>query len=430
MRRLFLTSFIIAQTPPFTWAGFGSNLNFYHTSNEILGALKNLQCEGLSLDAAVDNGVSLPLARISSLGKGTDITRVMYVFGEHARELISPEVGLSLVKSLCSDQGKDARQSAEYRLILNANPISRRKIESSSDFCIRTNENNVDLNRNYDQGWAEEHEHGNQTGVGLMAGKPMETFNSGDRPFSEPESRAIAAVLKDFRPHVFVSVHSGTNAIMIPWDYTTQPIANRQDHERMAQVASSISKDFCPLCTVGDGAATVGYPATGTSSDYAYANGATYSYTWEIYTDAGDEVLNHMNGEIYKARKEISSGQDAANIDSETLDSGDAADALLDSVDMEAEAKKKKRSQHRFSLISSRKNISPYEMRAFRRKAEALSADFSNDASQKCMQAFNPMTKMAYDSTVSAWTAALLALPQRALDADKRSTSDFGSAEF
>jgi hypothetical protein len=408
-----------------TWAGFGSNLDFYHTSDEIVDALKRLQCDGLSLDSAVDGNVALPVASVSSLGEGSKVNRVMYVFGEHARELISPEVGFSLVKALCSEQGKKARHSAEYKLILNANPISRRKIESSSDFCIRTNEDNVDLNRNYAQGWAEEHEHGNQTGVGLMAGKQMETFNSGSQPFSEPESRAVAAVLREFKPHIFVSVHSGTNAIMIPWDYTTQPIANRQDHERMATVASSISKDFCPLCTVGDGAATVGYPATGTSSDYAYANGASYSYTWEIYTDKEDEILNHMNGEIYNARKETS-GQDGANIDDEVLDPQDAADALLSSVDMEAEAKKKKRSRHRFSLISSRKIGSPYDMHAFTREAETISADFSNEASKKCMRAFNPLTKTAYDSTVSSWTSALLALAPRVLDADKgTSTAEF-----
>lgn len=410
-------------------AGFSKDLDFYHTSDEIQAALKSLQCDGLSLVSAADGDVSLPVAKISSLSEGKEVTKVMYVFGEHARELISPEVGLSVVKALCSDQGREARRSAEYRLILNANPISRRKIESTSDFCIRTNENNVDLNRNYAQGWKEEHEHEGQTGVGLMAGKQMETFSAGSGPFSEPESRAVAAAFKDFKPHIFVSVHSGTNAIMIPWDYTTQPIENRQDHARMAEVAKSISKDFCPLCAVGDGAAVVGYPATGTSSDYAYANGATFSYTWEIYTDRQDELLNHMDAEIYSARKEISSGEDAANIDNQALDSEDAADALLRSADIEAEAKKKKHSRRHVSLISSWKTAGPYDMKAFSREAAALSSDMSSEASKKCMRAFNPLTKTDYDSTVNSWTAALLALASRALDTDKQQGSDIGSIE-
>lgn len=417
MIAVFLQIVCVARIIPFALAEFPSKYNFYHTSDEIISAVRSLECEGLSLDAAVDGDVSLPLVKISSLSAGKEVSRVMAVFGEHARELISPEVGLSMVKALCSEQGKDARRSAEYRVILDANPISRRKIESTSDFCIRTNENNVDLNRNYAKGWAEEHEHAGQTGVGLMAGKQMETFSSGSGPFSEPESRAVAAVMKDFKPHIFVSVHSGTNAIMIPWDYTTQPIANRQDHARMAEVAKSISKDFCPLCTVGDGAASVGYAATGTSSDFAYANGAKYSYTWEIYTDKQDELVNHIDAEIYNARKETASPQDTANIDNQALDTEDAADALLASADMEAAASKKNR-MRQHSLLSLQKRRGPYDMQAFRKEAEAMSSEMSKGASNNCMQAFNPLTKSMYDSTVKSWTAALLALGPRALTAD------------
>lgn len=424
MSRAYLRIVIVAHVATLTLAGFPSDLDFYHTSDELISTVKNLQCEGLSLDAAADGDVFLPVVKISSLGASKEVSKVMAVFGEHARELISSEVGLSMVKELCSERGQEARRSAEYRVILNANPISRRKIESTSDFCIRTNENNVDLNRNYPQGWAEEHEHEGQTGVGLMAGKEMETFSAGPQPFSEPESRAVAAVLKDFKPHIFVSVHSGTNAMMIPWDYTTQPIANRQDHARMAEVASSISKDYCPLCTVGDGAASVGYAATGTSSDYAYANGATYSYTWEIYTDKQDQLVNHIDDEIYKARKETASAQDAANIDNQAADTEDAADALLASADMEAAANKKKR----HSLISVRKRRSPYDMKAYQREADAMSAEMKTGAGKNCMRAFNPLTKTEYDSTVRSWTAALLALAPRALAADKKESSTTGTS--
>jgi len=223
--------------------------------------------------------------------------------------------------------------------------------------------------------------------------------------------------MKDFKPHIFVSVHSGTNAIMIPWDYTTQPIANRQDHARMAEVAKSISKDFCPLCTVGDGAASVGYAATGTSSDFAYANGAKYSYTWEIYTDKQDELVNHIDAEIYNARKETASPQDTANIDNQALDTEDAADALLASADMEAAASKKNR-MRQHSLLSLQKRRGPYDMQAFRKEAEAMSSEMEKGASNNCMQAFNPLTKAMYDSTVKSWTGALLALGPRALAAD------------
>ena len=34
-------------------------------------------------------------------------------------------------------------------MILNSNPISRRKVESG-ELCLRVNENKVDINRNWD----------------------------------------------------------------------------------------------------------------------------------------------------------------------------------------------------------------------------------------------------------------------------------------
>ena len=37
-------------------------------------------------------------------------------------------------------------------MILNANPKSRAKVEKG-DYCLRENENGVDLNRNYKSHW-------------------------------------------------------------------------------------------------------------------------------------------------------------------------------------------------------------------------------------------------------------------------------------
>lgn len=37
-------------------------------------------------------------------------------------------------------------------MILNANPISRSKVEGG-EYCLRENENGVDINRNYDAHW-------------------------------------------------------------------------------------------------------------------------------------------------------------------------------------------------------------------------------------------------------------------------------------
>lgn len=80
------------------------------------------------------------------------------VFGEHAREMISPETGLHYVKELCrnymSGRNKKVLENYELRMIVNANPVSRAKVEKG-EYCIRENENGVDINRNYDAHWKE-----------------------------------------------------------------------------------------------------------------------------------------------------------------------------------------------------------------------------------------------------------------------------------
>ena len=80
------------------------------------------------------------------------------IFGEHSRELISPEAGLKLIQTLCTENKNEFKdhvmQDYELRMILNVNPISRVKVEAG-DYCLRENENGVDLNRNYKAHWNE-----------------------------------------------------------------------------------------------------------------------------------------------------------------------------------------------------------------------------------------------------------------------------------
>ena len=55
------------------------------------------------------------------------------LFGEHPRELISPETGLNFLRDLCYNPGSAANSRIlddyEVRMILNANPVSREGVE-------------------------------------------------------------------------------------------------------------------------------------------------------------------------------------------------------------------------------------------------------------------------------------------------------------
>ena len=49
------------------------------------------------------------------------------------------------------------KEDYELRLILNLNPMSRKKVEAGT-YCLRENEHGVDLNRNYKSHWNETHD--------------------------------------------------------------------------------------------------------------------------------------------------------------------------------------------------------------------------------------------------------------------------------
>ena len=147
--------------------------------------------------------------------RGTNVTgaanRAFMLFGEHARELISPESGLMMLRQLCGDAPMQDGQSREqvlaqneFLFVLNANPGSRLEVEKG-DYCVRTNPSGVDLNRNWDEKWQKEQSYG------------MSLTEPGSAPFSEPETRILKRLVEGFRPTTFMTIHSGTRGMYMPW---------------------------------------------------------------------------------------------------------------------------------------------------------------------------------------------------------------------
>merc|ERR1719261_1169293 len=94
-------------------------------------------------------------------------------------------------------------------VVLNGNPLSRQKVEVG-DYCLRANPEGVDLNRNYDEEWNVD---GDEDG--------------GPHPFSEPETRILKQVMTDFQPTSFITVHSGTYGMYMPYAYDSVHLAQR-----------------------------------------------------------------------------------------------------------------------------------------------------------------------------------------------------------
>jgi hypothetical protein len=125
----------------------------YHTTKEIHLKLMDLasSCNGM-LTLETERLYGVEPFDIVTIKKNQDTKRVQFqIHGVHAREYISPESGLHLIKRLCDENDGVAQKMLEHTdfvIFPVVNPISRKKVEKG-ETCTRTNENGVDLNRNY-----------------------------------------------------------------------------------------------------------------------------------------------------------------------------------------------------------------------------------------------------------------------------------------
>ena len=92
----------------------------------------------------------------------------------------------------------DVLPNITFILVPSANPDGATYGRSLAG---RFNANGVDLNRNWDCDWSEE---------AYFRDSPV---YAGEKPFSEPESVALAALINDIRPAVVLFYHSAANGI-------------------------------------------------------------------------------------------------------------------------------------------------------------------------------------------------------------------------
>lgn len=262
---------------------------FYHTTQAIHDELTDLasRCPGMTLqtvEGSGDDGQTRSIDVVSIKAPGSKpVNRNFLLFGEHARELISPESGLHFVKSLCgetslSEKAKQTLTNNEFQIVVNGNPGSRAQVEQG-DFCLRVDPDGVDLNRNWDEEWE--------------ANAPLDSSdtNPGTKPFSEPETRIFKKLVTTYKPTMFLTIHSGTKGMYMPWAYDMEHLATRNEPEMM-EILKKVDSDHCE-CPFGAAGREVGYPCPGTCLDWVYDHLKTpYSFAFEIFTThAADESL-------------------------------------------------------------------------------------------------------------------------------------------
>lgn len=277
-------------------------LPFYHSSDElhedmveaIAGCNKSVRA------SLAQGGANLDVIRLSTSPGHKQKKKALLVFGEHARELIGPESALHLVRSLCGleqsvppERAAAALSAADFIIVPNANPSSRRVVETGA-FCKRTNEDGVDLNRN----WGDKHRDKN-VHVSMTNDKDdsnLQEQNPGPNGFSEPETRALRDLAQETGPDMFLAVHSGAYLLGMPFGYSGEP---QPEHgQQMMQILESISSDHCNgQCPYGPLESVINYASPGCAMDYMVEElHIPFAFTFEIYSGGKNSEMAGTDG--------------------------------------------------------------------------------------------------------------------------------------
>ncbi|MCO6461324.1 MAG: T9SS type A sorting domain-containing protein [Saprospiraceae bacterium] len=130
----------------------------------------------------------------------------------------------------------------------------------------------VDLNRNYGWKWGIDN-------VGSSP-EPLSQVYRGPAPFSEPETRAVAALVEKYKFNLVLNNHTFGNYVIYPWNYTEEPCLDDAAFKGIASVYAG-QNNFA----IGNTIQTVGYLSNGGSDDWIYGHdlqNITYSLTPEI----------------------------------------------------------------------------------------------------------------------------------------------------
>jgi len=204
-------------------------------------------------------------------GPDDSALRVAIVCGLHPRE--------AFARDLCARWATAwaASQPARLRitLVADANPEGTAIWAANASMaCWRGNGRGVDLNRNWPV-------------PAVCATAPLANdtvaeaaWPTGPAPLSEPETRELAALLLDELPDILIAVHSGTRALVTPYDACA---ASPRMLPRAMQLGRWLRAGVCDDCTLGVSSRLM-YQSRGTLTDWAHGVvGIPFVYTLETW---------------------------------------------------------------------------------------------------------------------------------------------------
>jgi len=257
----------------------------YHTFDEVVETLKGYAkkypefVQYFSLGTTVE-GREIPTVRISTV-KESPTAGVLFMGSHHAREHLSTEVPMLLVKHLIDNYNQDP----EITKLINTRDIviaplinpdgaiydiegRQYHVWRKNMYKIHNRTLGVDLNRNYSFSWG---------GEGSSS-EPASDIYHGESAFSEPESTAIKNFIEN-NPHikVILSFHTFSELILYPWghQYTGVGGDDQAVFEKMATTMAQWN-GYTPKQSSGL------YITSGGTCDWAYGEHGIFCFTFEL----------------------------------------------------------------------------------------------------------------------------------------------------
>ncbi len=284
---------LAAPSSPFA----NPNLGAYHTLAETMAELAAYAAAYPSIARLDTIGTTVegrPIVAIKisdHVGVDESEPEVLVVGCHHARELMSVELPLYLMRRLLDGYGVDPIlttlvDTREIWIVplLNADGHAYVQAHSggqSSSWWRKNRRDNgdgsvgVDLNRNYGFNW----------GYDNYGSSPLSTSETyrGPGPFSEPESDAIRALAAARAFTLSISIHAYGELLLFPWGYDR---LDTPDHAVYRALGDSISLQN-GYASGNPNSGTI-YLTNGDMDDWVYGDAATkprlYGFTFEVNT--------------------------------------------------------------------------------------------------------------------------------------------------
>lgn len=262
----------------------------YHSVQTLEQELKALAASRPEIAELQDIGRSIEGRTIWALRIGErkgNARKLLFMGCHHAREWIAVEVPFlladHLIKNASQDPIKQWLSQGEIWVAPMVNPDGHEYCRTTERLWRKNRRPNtdgsfgVDPNRNYGYMWG-------TLNVPTSSQVPSDDTYVGPRAFSEPETRAVRDLIARELFRGLITYHSYSQLILYPWGYTSTPIGDPTDQDKISKLAQRMAdliKGVHGAVYTPEQSSSL-YPTAGDTTDWSYGTYGIPSYTIEL----------------------------------------------------------------------------------------------------------------------------------------------------